>query len=158
MCAGSSPPSPRHSRSATGSASSRRTSRMSRAPTETRGRRARILRRAAWALAAAAVLTAGVWLGIEGHVLQRVYYYIERDAVHEMGATPAVRAMLWSTPREIPGHGPADGARAGAAAVPVPGERAHLSRSAMLVSLKTAAGDFDIYLRELTALGWSAPH
>jgi len=98
-----------------------------------------------------------VWLGIEGHVLQRVYYYIERDAVHEMGATPAVRAMLWSTPREVPAHAPADRATAGAAGAPAPGERAHLSRSAMLTSLKTPAGDFDIYLRELTALGWSAP-
>jgi hypothetical protein len=108
-------------------------------------------------LAAGAAVGLG-WLAWKGRLIERVYYYSDRETTQEAVGAASVRSVLWSVPREIPdvGAGRDPGAPADAP-LPPAGTAAFSSRSAIVLAVRTPAGDHDIHIRDLTRSGWSAP-
>ena len=103
---------------------------------------------AGWVVAVLCLTVAFLgWIGFQSGTLRWIYR--DGDAIWDSADQLQLRSVLWSPPRELPDP-----------AVDQDGEpvaddtSAPLSATSLLVAHRTARGDYDIYVRQLTQSGW----
>jgi hypothetical protein len=91
------------------------------------------------------------WICFRAGIVEWVYVYSDRDTLREVSGAARPRSVLWSPPREMPEPEAKEAGLAGSSASP-----GASPLGTIVLAKKTARGDFDLFLRELSPGGWTA--